>query len=132
MNGIRKILAIIFLSLYLGVAKAGVFICNIDIPINNYQIVQAYSGKTLLLNNKWVTVFILPSEHPTSTLALSQIGLSPKEIERIAKNNTLFESNIRIVNSEQEMILKVREVRPSIGYVMYYLEFNSSIKKCID
>jgi hypothetical protein len=74
-------------------------------------------------------VFILPANHPSS-IALTSLGLSPQAVERMTRSNGLVDRGIRLVQTEQELLSKVKSIRPSVGYVMYFVGGDGNVQPC--
>lgn len=122
---IKKVIIALVLSFTILRSQAGFFICNIDEDISKFNVIQAYSGQPVLLNTGWVTVFALPSEHPSNYI-LASIGVSPSLVEQMAKPYGIIDRGIRIVKTEQEMIRQVNSTKPSVGYVRFYTDFDNT------
>ncbi len=131
MKNITKYVLALALSLGCTIASASDFICNLEgrNTLSKYQLIQAYSGQPVLLSSTWVMVFILPSNHPSS-IALTSLGLSPQAVERMTRSNGLVDRGIRLVQTEQELLSKVKSIKPSVGYVMYFVGGDGNVQPC--
>jgi hypothetical protein len=84
--------------------------------IDKADLVQAYSGQPVLMGSTWLLAVMLPASHPDSRLAFSDLGLSAAAAERMASGSSLIDRGIRVVQSQEQMIQKVTNNPPAVGY----------------
>jgi hypothetical protein len=107
---------IILLMLSLPVKAEWVCAGKPSIKLSRIDLINAYSGQSVLVNGKWLIALMYPSSSPETQTAFSMLGISPQAAERLAKSNGLVDRNIRLATTPSDMILKLKDNAPSVGY----------------
>lgn len=85
--------------------------------VHRFDLAQSYAGQPVLMGSTWLVAFMLPANHPDSQLAFSQIGLNALVAEKLARSTGLVDRGIRVVQSPEEMLVRVGANHPAVGYV---------------
>ena len=128
----KKLLAFLLLT-FSTYSHAVTWICNSSIPPNfklsKLELVRAYSGQPVLIGSTWLVVYTLPSSNLETIQAMSELGLSPEVVEKLAYKQGLSDRGIRITNSSSEMISKLNSSQPSAGFVFFFIGA-PNVSKC--
>lgn len=108
-------------------SKAETWLCSGIDTIPRSVIRQAYTGSSILVNGKWLKVYLLPFDHPLTVGLFAVEGISINQVKRLAYNNSLVDRGFRIVNSPDTLAYSMATDKPSIGYA--YSEAGS-VKSC--
>lgn len=99
-----------------------------SIKLSRIDLINAYSGQSVLVNGKWLIALMYPSSDAETQTAFSWLGISPQAAERLAKSNGLVDRNIRLATTPTDMIIKLRENSPAVGYGLVVV--GDGIEKC--
>lgn len=88
--------------------------------IERADILQAYTGQPVLIDGAWLLVVMLPTSHPDTRAAFADLGLSPDAAERLGSGAGLIDRNIRIVQTDAQMMDTITATPPAVGYVGYF------------
>lgn len=139
----KKLLIFVLLVIAISISKAnaGNFVCSKVYPpfstyldrgdrsskikrtyyqITRSDLVQAYSGKPVFMNNAWLTVVILPRDSVSTRAAYSELDLSMSVLDRILDSSTILDLSIRVVQTEGQLLDVVSENPPAVGYTSLY------------
>lgn len=91
------------------------------IRLDKLDLIQAYSGQPVLMGGTWLLAVMLPASHPETRQAFGELGLSPEAAERMASSAGLIDRGIRIVQTPEQMILKVATNQPAVGFSGFFV-----------
>jgi hypothetical protein len=104
-----------------------------QLKIDRLDVMQLYTGTPVIIGSTWLKGFVLSPTAPESVTAFVGLGLDPNTAvvaEKLARVSSLSEKGLRLVSSEQEVILGVANRHPSVGYVSNYLGGVPGVKDC--
>lgn len=88
--------------------------------LGKLDLMQAYSGQPVLMGHTWLLAVMLPASHPDTRAAFSELGLSAEAAERMASGSGLVDRGIRVVQTPTQMIEKVSNNPPAVGYTGFF------------
>lgn len=103
---------------------------NMDaIGISLMDLMDAYSGKAILVNGQPLTACFMPGETPLSDSALKALGLNPVSMQQQARKSAIVQSNLHMVTSESDMLACISKRFPAVGYLSTVAE-NERVVPC--
>ena len=99
-----------------------------SIKLSRIDLINAYSGQSVLINGEWLIAVMFPSSDATTQIAFSSLGISAQAAERLAKSNGLVDRNIRLATTPTDMIFKLKDNAPAVGYGLVVV--GDGIEKC--
>lgn len=97
--------------------------------LTRFELEQAYAGQPVLLGPTWLMVYMLPADHPDTRDALMDLGVSPAAAERMARNTGLVDRGVRMARDPDDMIEKVSNSHPAVGYSQY-IPRGANVRAC--
>lgn len=107
--------------------NADVWLCSGIDKIPRMAIKEAYQGNSILLNGRWLKVYLLSFDHPLTISTFAIEGISTAQVKRLSTNNSLVDRGFRIVPNVDVLASAMFLDTPSIGYS--YSEVGS-VKAC--
>jgi hypothetical protein len=108
-------------------ANANLWLCSGIDKIPRMALKEAYQGNSILLNGKWLKIYLLPFDHPLTISTFAVEGISTAQVKRLSTNNSLVDRGFRIVPTVDVLASAMLLDTPSIGYS--YSEVGS-VKAC--
>jgi hypothetical protein len=126
------------LFFFINVSQAGTFICSkiyssyvtsydrgdksprvkrTFYQITRNDVVQAYAGNPVFINNTWLTVVMMPPDSISTRAAYAELDLNLSLADSLLISSNL----IKMVYSEGQLIETVTDNPPAVGYSSLYL-----------
>jgi hypothetical protein len=99
-----------------------------SIKLSRIDLINAYSGQSVLVNGEWLIAIMFPSSDAATQVAFNSLGISAQAAERLAKSNGLVDRNIRLATTPTDMIFKLKDNAPAVGYGLVVV--GDGIEKC--
>lgn len=78
---------------------------------------SAYQGQTVKASGLTVSACLISGDNPTTKAAMKSIGANAQVLEKIARKSALIQSNVYLVQNEQDMQACMTKHYPAIGYL---------------
>lgn len=136
-----RLIALLLLSLIVSTCSAGVFVCSKVYPpflssmdktdrygkikrtyyqITRNDLIQAYSGKPVFINDAWLTVVILPFDSFNTISAYADLQVDRSILSSATDYIPLIDLSVRVVRTEDQMIDAILSNPPAVGYETVY------------
>jgi len=99
-----------------------------SIKLSRIDLINAYSGQSVLVNGEWLIAVMFPASDPATQVEFNSLGISAQAAERLAKSNGLVDRNIRLATTPTDMIFKLKDNAPAVGYGLVVI--GDGIEKC--
>lgn len=99
-----------------------------SIKLSRIELINAYSGQSVLINGEWLIAIMFPANDPQTQLAFNTLGISAQAAERLAKSNGLVDRNIRLATTPTDMAFKLKDNAPAVGFGLVVI--GDGIEKC--
>jgi hypothetical protein len=81
------------------------------------DLIDVYSGKTILINGRRLTACFMQGDTPLSSHALHALGLKPATMQLQARKSAIVQSHLQLATDETEMLSCISRHYPAVGYL---------------
>lgn len=78
---------------------------------------SAYQGQTVKASGLTVSACVIAGDNPTTKTAMKSIGADARVLEKMSRKSALIQSNVYVVQNEQDMQACMTKHYPAIGYL---------------